>query len=417
MFRAVLMKKNKRLLFLSLLVLLILPGACTPVHSGPDFGPCIASFQDFAFKDQYAEHYSKFFPDHPWVAVTDIPIPKNSFSSLPIMIDRDTPAGTEIWIGNSHLSPDEEMNIFVVYNTQSGRLSTIPQRIADTNWVVDQLFVSHDGQVWGSLVLDGSIFDVKEVEQVWDKVKTEARPFLSTFNEETQRFELVEGLEIFPYKTVVVYLLDSQDNFWIEIKGEGLYRYAAGADKIEKQIDLPADSFSFYSVNLAPDGSLYLLGKMTDGKFTMDEVSIFHYLPETQELLTMQLPQEPWRIFGGMIVDHKNRIWLGTGGYLDADENWHWVHPDPQAYIDTHMNTDPWSWVYPPTVITETSDGVLWYANFIDDGRGNDGTAWYDPETGEGCVITSEVSNVVEDSQQRLWLVADKKLYMYDRNR
>ena len=34
-----------------------------------------------------------------------------------------------------------------------------------------------------------------------------------------------------------------------------------------------------------------------------------------------------------------------------------------------------------------------------------------------GCVITSEVSNVVEDSQQRLWLVADKKLYMYDRNR
>ena len=102
------MKKNKLILFLLLLVLLVLPSACTPVHSGHDFGPCIVSFQDFAFRDQYAEQSSKFFPDHPWVVVADIPIPEYYFFLVPIMIDRDTPAGTEIWIGDRYLRLDEE---------------------------------------------------------------------------------------------------------------------------------------------------------------------------------------------------------------------------------------------------------------------------------------------------------------------
>jgi hypothetical protein len=39
------------------------------------------------------------------------------------------------------------------------------------------------------------------------------------------------------------------------------------------------------------------------------------------------------------------------------------------------------------------------------------GTAWYNPETGEGCMFTSFSARITEDDQQQLWMFAGGKLY------
>jgi len=404
------MKKNKRLLFLSLLVLLVLPGACTPVHSGPDFGPCIASFQDFAFTDRYNSQYQFALPDHPWVAVADIPpVPEGYYSSVPILTYRDTAEGPEIWIAEYYRGLGGGVtDVYLIYNTHSEKWSAISAEVWNTDWRVAELFVTHNGQVWGILRWNSNAGDRPQMDRI---------PAFGRFNDEMQRFELVEGLEIVTDSGISEVLIDYQGTYWIFVARDGLYRYVAGSDEIEKQFDLPKDPLWGFDAALAPDGSLYY--KRTDFStikdYTIHDGSMFHYIPETEELITMQLPQEPWPIFRGMVVDHQNRLWLGAIGYRDADESWHFIHPDPQAFINTHAG----SLVMPsPRILFESSDGIIWYFNFLDDVMSEgEGTAWYDPETGEGCVITSAASTVVEDSQLRLWLVADKKLYMYDRNR
>ena len=45
-----------------------------------------------------------------------------------------------------------------------------------------------------------------------------------------------------------------------------------------------------------------------------------------------------------------------------------------------------------------------------------EGTAWYDPETGEGCMFTNIHGTIIEDDEQVLWMLLDEKLYKVDIN-
>jgi hypothetical protein len=49
------------------------------------------------------------------------------------------------------------------------------------------------------------------------------------------------------------------------------------------------------------------------------------------------------------------------------------------------------------------------------DGSG-DGTAWYDPQSGEGCLIMNHAANIVEDAQNQLWMVTNGYLYRHSLN-
>jgi hypothetical protein len=64
-----------------------------------------------------------------------------------------------------------------------------------------------------------------------------------------------------------------------------------------------------------------------------------------------------------------------------------------------------------PSPILESSDGRIWFSNNWDGGIWYLGTAWYDPYTGEGCMFTNLPASLVEDSTQRIWMVAGGELY------
>ena len=63
-----------------------------------------------------------------------------------------------------------------------------------------------------------------------------------------------------------------------------------------------------------------------------------------------------------------------------------------------------------PEIMLESSNGVLWFDRFTDNSQ-VDGTAWYNPETGQGCMFTNLVSTIAEDANHTLWFVARERLY------
>ena len=124
------------------------------------------------------------------------------------------------------------------------------------------------------------------------------------------------------------------------------------------------------------------------------------------------MPDEEWPAFNGLMVDDVGRLRLGSIGYLDTQQNWKLLHPDPEEYFRNRVS---YVWA-PAALMLESSDGILWFGKYLDTGGQGEGTAWYDPETNEGCLFTNIPATVIEDENRQLWLVADGGLYRYSLN-
>jgi len=83
------------------------------------------------------------------------------------------------------------------------------------------------------------------------------------------------------------------------------------------------------------------------------------------------------------------------------------LYPDTEKYFENIGNPT----FATPHLMLESSNGLLWYKKYLDMGINHEGTAWYDPRTGQGCMFTNLAVNIIEDSKQQLWLVANGELY------
>lgn len=408
------MKSHSFILCLGLIILL---AACKGASFGDEsnFGRCVQSFQQFAFADPELEQGGQtplLMPATPWEAEDTLPIlPEGYFSTdAEVVVHRFTEAGEEIWIRDHQISSSlsgSSKSEFYVYNLSAKRWTTISAKVDKTDFSVKQLFATRDGRIWGNITWDMTLTENQNAQSA---------PVLSQYNEKAQNFEPVNGVLEIPMRASYGYypwpeiVLDLEDQFWIFVKNDGLYRYDSKSQKTEKQVELPGESV--IETALAPDGSLYY--RVYDEQvfspesfFRISDGMLFHFIPSTKEIIPLDLPKEKWPVFSGMQVVQKNQLWLGAIGYRETDGSWHLIHPDIQGYLENGAG-DPYK--APPNLQFESSDGTLWYNKSLDDGR-VDGTAWYNPETRKGCMITNVAANLIEDSQQRLWLVAGRTLF------
>lgn len=389
-------------------------GTLTQIHPME----CIKSFQEFAYSGpELKPKTDPVLPSSPWEIETMVPIQQiNGYfvSSVDIEITRSTDLQSEIWIAENLFATESSYgnkNIFVVYQSEQQKWTTVSADIGNTGLFVRDLFVKADGSVWGRI-----IWDVINVRPTLKKV-----PVLSKFNEHTQRFEFAEGvLEIpwrqddftyFPWPEIV---LDNNGIFWIFAKNDGIYRYDPTTQRTEKQTDL--SNLNVTQATLSPDGSIYFVVfnekiYSKESFFQLLDGMLFQFIPKTREVVPLKIPSEPWPIFSGILVDNIGRLWLGAIGYRERNGDWQLIHPDPEQYFTSAGD----AYMMPPALILESSDKVLWYKKFLDDVRA-DGTAWYDPRTGEGCMFTNKAVDIVEDSEQQLWLVAENRLFKYKLN-
>jgi hypothetical protein len=354
-------------------------------------------------------------PALPWQIEAVLPTHDFKGYSLLVIdtkITRSINGHQEVWI-IQYLSASESgysnKNVFQVYQTDSREWKTVSADIQDSGFFVEDLFVTSDGSLWGQTVWDTT--------HGWSGPKRV--PVLSKFNETTRRFEFANNvLEIpwvlfsysfFPWPEIV---LDQHDIFWIFAKNDGIYRYDPAIQKTEKQAD--RSDLNVTQTALSPDGRIYfeIYSEKIYSKesfFRLSDGMLFEFHPDTKVIIPLDVPDGTWPVFAGMLVDHKNRLWLGAIGYREPNGQWTMVYPNPQEYFE-HAGDMYWA---PPGLILESSDGILWYKKFLDDSR-VDSTAWYNPETGEGCMFTNLAVNIIEDSEKKLWLVADGKLYKYE---
>lgn len=411
------MKSHSFVLYLGLILLLTACKVAPPLTREVSFGRCIQSFQQFAFAGpdlKQGGQTALLLPTPPWKEEGRLPKPPEGYFSTnaEVVIYRPTQTGGEIWIRDHQMASAFSggyNNVFYVYTLSSKQWTTISAKIDRTKFSVERLFVTRDGRIWGNVTWDTTQTEKQNFQKV---------PVLSQYNEKTQRFEQANGiLEIpwvqfsygyYPWPEI---LLDPEDQFWIFVKEDGLYRYDVGSQKIEKQVNLPGKSV--IETALSSDGSIYyeIYSEQLfspERFFRISEGMLFHFIPSTKEVSPLKLPEERWPAFSGMRVDQKGRLWLGAIGYQEVDGKWHLIHPDPQGYLKNGAGD---AYQAPPALKYESSDGTLWYSKYLDDVRA-DGTAWYNPETGKGCMITNVAANIVEDSQQRLWLTAGRTLFV-----
>ncbi len=78
----------------------------------------------------------------------------------------------------------------------------------------------------------------------------------------------------------------------------------------------------------------------------------------------------------------------------------------PSIFITLSRESPFSSRLSTPKILLESADGKLWFHH-------ENGMISLDPKKGEWCWFTTYQSNIVEDSQHNLWMIADGKLYTY----
>ncbi|HEX2909091.1 MAG TPA: hypothetical protein VHO69_19615 [Phototrophicaceae bacterium] len=375
---------------------------------------CLETFETFAYAS-YPQNPRVIEPSShsSWYKVASLPSQINQDFPIfnQVRVTRMTDDSEEVWITGNGVG-------FAVYDVNHQEWKLIPRTVFSTDYVVGQLFVANDGAIWGQNIPTG-----QHVNPEFQEI-----PLLSRFNETTTRFEIpadtmhgsvlpqrASSIPQFAGSTIPHILVDNDGLFWLIVSNDGIYKFDPVLETYERQSGL---DFSVSQAALSTDGSLYLWSPNTQippsasfrERLTLPSDSIWHFSLEARSFALIDLPDRDWPIFNGMLVAQSGQLWLGAIGFRDLDHTWHLIHPNIDEYLD---NAGNYKWG-PPRLITESSDGRLWYVRDTD-GAG-EGTAWYDPQLGEGCLIMHHAANIVEDANQQLWMVANGHLYRHSLN-
>lgn len=374
---------------------------------------CYKSFKEFAYTLSDTEFPEIMLPMAPWEIVSSMPseyLEGHLVNDVEIVLARSIDGTDEVWSILPVIYPEPQIDsTFGVYTLDTQEWRKIPAKIENTNLFVQELFLTNDGTVWGKTAWEASSSGELSPNQ---------GSILSKFNEQKQRFELDPNAIEIPFTNQQLspeIILDKQDVFWIIVHRDGIYKYDSNSETILKQADL-RDLTIVVDSALAPDGTIYLQEKDDEKLYSKDlffqiyEGMFFKFSPDTGIVEQIEIPDLPWPIHSGMIVTNAGELWLGAIGQRKMDETWDMMHPDPEGYFD-HAGDYNWA---PPRLMLESSDGRLWYQKYLGASLRNEGTAWYNPNTGDGCMFTNVPANIIEDDQQQLWMIADGKLYRYE---
>jgi hypothetical protein len=383
---------------------------------------CYASFQDFAYRAPLLDRDQMSTPLLPdWLPEATLPsLPEDGTVRFEIPVATTQLQGNiEIWIRSfrSFASPTQSDH-FLVYRPLNQTWETISSNIEGTNVYVDNLYVLRDGSVWG--------------RTNWNSRETTASltsiPALANFNTVTRRFEFSNGVvEVArqgqSIQTNALYVVEGMDGeFWLFTTEGHIYLYSTTQQLSQKVADLstlppvqqPTSSL-LRSAALADDRMLYFQtysSPLLSPPYRVHQNTLYQLDTTTYLIQPVVLPESPWPIFSGILVDQSERLWLGATGYRSSSQSWTLIHPEASTFFDL-IDGGGFSYLWAPAALTyESSDGRLWFNRFLDTSGWGEGLAWLDPATNQGCLITNRYTTIVEDKVGRLWFIADRNLYM-----
>lgn len=405
------MKKIKFIKY-CLIMTILFSGCNSFAEYTPCFDTCLGSFNQFAYEasekrtqlelDALKEWEEK--PTQPWqmeIALPKIQTDRTILSE--VSGSRFHHEKQEIWIKRSTAGRifDDDKETFVryaIYYPATGEWDSVSAEIRDGEVIADNLYITSDGSVWAS----------NSWNPIIEKINV---PILSRFNEESSRFEFVEavdGLANYDGIDQTEIVLDHNDVFWIFVPKDAIYSFNPATSEVKQHHAL---SDLITDIALTADNNFYILWRFTLSSASLKEDSIHFFNTWNNELHPIAIPKRWWPVFGDILVDHQGRLWGDSIGYRDLDGTWHLIYPNPaKHFFHRLILSDPlWENAH---IIMESSNGWLWFKRYY--GTNNDGIAWFDPESGEGCWFTTNESfMLVEDEQQVMWLATKEALYKF----
>ncbi len=355
-------------------------------------------------------------PESPWQFVTNLPDPYYSpHSALYIEKIRLIAGEREFWMTSRYHFNQKG---FLLYRPESGNSFEVEGLTKDETgkylpfvYIDSQLLIANDGSVWGRNYVNDLVPEDSGLV-----------PLFSKYNEDGQYFEVDTAGPYFDYLELkhyvgfldeefldILVLVGPKGKFWV-FHHSGLFSYDPLTQEIQdypELVDLPVVVAAF-----SPKGTIYILKAENWDSMGLGEDELFEFDPESRDLVALDPPDLLWPDYGGFLVTQGGDLWINVHGYRSPDGTWHILNTDTEDYVMRGRTSATYNWAV-PRLVTETSNGILWFTNDASETLGNTGTAWLDPQTGEGCWFMNNVGYVVEDAQHTLWMLVDAKLYKY----
>ncbi|MFS8120515.1 MAG: hypothetical protein ACMG55_18815 [Microcoleus sp.] len=393
------MKLKTELFFLTLIV-----ASCNTMVPFIATDYCIQPSNSIGYNTSIFDDVSDFPPQEiappsPWLAVEDI----SNLTTSPISLNIDL--GKEIlWLnlGSARINGNFEHKI-ILYNPEN---ATFTNLTLETPYAISRDFnFTADGSIW--------------VRNIFTPENDKNFPILSKYNYDSNSNTLTLERDVAFYPDTFTsedlssqfydgelinqtrLLIDNDGAIWFFPPSRAIYRYDPSVGKINEVAQLPNLVVSYVAANETKTifftGYSPATGPLSERLFSFDTK-----LYEANEIVYRL---EPWPLLGSNLkFDRSGRLWFGGLGWMESDEKWMQLIRQP-IFVLYGQSQDPLSprWRN-PFLLLESSDGRLWFTS-------ENGNAWLDLEKEKWCWFTTYQSNIVEDSDHNLWMVADGKLY------
>jgi hypothetical protein len=403
---------------LFILTLLILFTACASSESLSVVSPkesviryaCLPPLEPFAYNSQKGPTQPPTLPSSPWEDIAPLAIP--SETAIGTLYEIQHISSSEIWVQRNWIERNDEdktLSDYVLYNFKSGVWRIIPAQVENGGVYVDQIYEDNNGNIWGR--------NIVYITSSAKKPKT----ILSKFDPIVERFVPQNQLENIPtqYNTEDSQFLGSEfanevvldannSKFFVIAHNDAIYEFDLLSEKVMKLVDIPG----IFAINpiVSPAGEIYLLNHFINyaPNNYIERMDLYKFTPETTQISRLPVNLDArGAFFLNVFIDRQERLWMDSVGWMESDGStygaWYQIQRSPLFTFSIRESGNDYRW-RPARVMFQSSDNTLWF-------RHENGTFSLDPEKGEWCWFTTYQSNIVEDSDRNLWMIADNKLY------
>ncbi len=361
------------------------------IASEDDFSNiCITPSETFAysvFPHDDLIQIEKTLPPDPWQLVAPI---MSDFEFGNVYGIRSQKDHQEIWIGFLYYDK------FLTYEPASKEWGEVEIGLGD-QIQIEELFFTQDGSVYA-------------VPYMRDRDKSSEMSVLSKYNEETKTFEFIELLQEIPlasnenaYEVTQVAYDEQRELFWFLVPDDAIYSFVPETQKLKKYIDIPEEEiFDISKVRVSSTGKVYFQSRLKTVT-TNEDMRLVEFDPDLNSIRKYGMPLTPWPLGNGIYIDHSDRIWFSAVGWMDSDRRWYQMIPSPIFISNVRFSGMDYRW-QSPEIYLESKDGRLWMGF-------DHGMVWLDPDEEEWCWFTTEESNIHEDKDGNLWMIAYDSLY------